>query len=151
MMAAHFVILSHSPMQVALASVMQCKGATRYIPDRVLAGHVFLTKPCQSTVTCVAIWDKHRPLCQSINYYQNTKVCELIIRQQILAQRTRKIMNETCMTNGIRVLSCNDPDFQCGGQTDICQITPSGNKCKGISSIFYRANQLSNLRLVYLR
>lgn len=90
MMAAHFVVLSHSPLQVTLASVMQCKGATRYIPHRVLAGHVFLTKPYQSTVTvaCVAICDEHRPLCQSINYYQNTKVCELIIRQQILAQRT---------------------------------------------------------------
>ena len=88
MMATHFVILSHSPMQVTLASVMQYKGATRSIPDRVLAGHVFLTKPCQSTVACVAICDEHRPLCQSINYYQNTKVCELITRQQILAQRT---------------------------------------------------------------
>ena len=56
--------------------------------DRVLSGHVFLTKPCQSTVACVAICDENRPLFQSINYYQNTKVCELITRQQILAQRT---------------------------------------------------------------
>ena len=57
----------------------------------------------------------------------------------------------TYMTNGMRLLSCNDSDFQCEGQTDICQITPSGNKCKGISSIFHRANQLSNLRFVSLR
>ena len=54
MMAAHFVILSHSQMQVTLASVMQCKGATSSIPDRVLAGHVFLTwQFATSIVLCV--------------------------------------------------------------------------------------------------
>ncbi|KAK2574389.1 hypothetical protein P5673_000548 [Acropora cervicornis] len=128
MMAAHFVILSHLPMQVTLASVMQCKGATRSIPDRVLAGHMFLTKPCQSTVACVAICDEHRPLCQSINYYQNTKT----------ADSSPKDMKDyewaTYITNGMRLLSCNDSDFQCEGQTGICQITPSGNKCKASES-----------------
>ena len=143
MMTALFVILSHSAMQVTLASVMQCKGATRSIPDRVLAGHVSLTKPCKSIVACVMLCDDQRPLCQSINYYQNTKVCEL---NNKTADSSPKDMKDyewaIYMTNGMRLLSCNDSDFQCGGQTDICQITPSGNKCKGIASIFYRANQL---------
>jgi len=150
-MTVLFVILSHPPMQVTLASVMQCKDVTRSIPDRVLAGHVFLTKPAPGIASCVMLCDEHRPLCESINYYQNTKVCEL---NNKTADSNPKDMKDyewaIYMTNGMRLFSCNDSDFQCGGQTDICQIKPSGNKCKGIASIFSRVNQLSNLRFVSL-
>ena len=150
-MTVLFVILSHPPMQVTLASVMQCKDVTRSIPDRVLAGHVFLTKPAPGIASCVMLCDEHRPLCESINYYQNTKVCEL---NNKTADSNPKDMKDyewaIYVTNGMRLFSCNDSDFQCGGQTDICQIKPSGNKCKGIASIFSRVNQLSNLRFVSL-
>ena len=142
---ALFVILGHSPMQGPLASVIQCKTATRSIPDRVLAGHVFLCKPCSSLVVCVMLCDEH-PFCESINYYQNRKVCAL---NNKTADSNPEDMKDyewaIYMTNWLRLRSCSDSDFQCGGQTDICQIKPSGNKCKGMAGIFYKVNQLSNL------
>ena len=142
-MTALFVILGQSPMQVTLASVMQCKEATRSIPDRVLAGHVLFTKPSLSIVACVMLCDEHHPFCESINYYQNTKVCELSNKT---AESNPEDMKDyewaMYMTNWVRLLSCNDSDFQCRGQTDICQIKASGNKCKGMASIFYKEGQL---------
>ena len=151
LMTALFVILSLSPMQVTLASVMQCKGVTRSISDRVLAGHAFLTKSSPTIAACVMLCDEHRHLCESINYYQITKVCEL---NNKTADSNPKDMKDyewaIYMTNGVRLLSC-DSDVRCGGQTDICQMKPSGNTCKGIASIFYRANQLLNLGFVSLR
>lgn len=134
-MTAMFVILVHSPLQVPLASAMQCKDATRSIADRVLADHVFLTKPSSSAVACVILCDAHQPLCESINYYQNTKVCEL---NNKTANSNPEAMKDyewaIYMTNRARILFCNNSDFQCGGQTDICQIKPNGNKCKGMAS-----------------
>ena len=150
-MTALFVILSHSPIQVTLASVMQCKDATRSIPDRVLAGHAFLSKLSPSVVACVMLCDEHDPLCESINYYQNTKVCEL---NNKTAYSNPEDMMEyewaVYMTNRVTPLPCNDSDVQCGRQTDICQAKPSGNKCKGMACIFYGGNHFSNLGCVSL-
>ena len=143
-MTVLFVILGHSLLQVTLSSAMQCKDATRSIPDRVLAGHVFLSEPSLSAVACVILCDAHQPLCESINYYQNTKVCELNNKTVDSNPEDMKDYEWAIyMTNRARILSCNYSDFQCGGQTDICQIKPGGNKCKGMASIFYRVNQLS--------
>lgn len=143
-MTVLFVILGHSLLQVTLSSAMQCKDATRSIPDRVLAGHVFLSEPSPSAVACVILCDAHQPLCESINYYQNTKVCELNNKTVDSNPEDMKDYEWAIyMTNRARILSCNYSDFQCGGQTDICQIKPGGNKCKGMASIFYRVNQLS--------
>ena len=136
-MIALFVILGHSSLQVPLASAMQCKDATRSIPDRVLAGHVFLIKPSPSAIACVILCDGHQPLCESINCYQNTKVCEL---NNKTADSNPEDMKDyewaIYMTNRARILSCNNSDFQCGGQTHICEMKPSGNKCKGMTSTF---------------
>jgi len=149
---ALFVIFGHSSMQGPLASVIQCKNATRSIPDRALAGHAFLSKPCSSLVACVMLCDEHHPFCASINYYQNRKVCEL---NNKTADSNPEDMKEYewafYMTNGLPLRSCNDSDFQCGGQTDICQIKPSGNKCKGMAGVFYKVNQFSNSGLVNKR
>ena len=136
---ALFMILSHSPMQVTLASVMQCKDATRSIPDRVLAGHAFLTKPSPSVVACVMLCDEHNPLCESTNYYQNTKVCELNNKTADSNPGDMKDYEWAIyMTNRVRPLPCNnDSDFQCGQQTDICQIKPRGNKCKGMAIVSF--------------
>ena len=35
------------------------------------------------------------------------------------------------MTNSVRLLPCNNSDYACERQTDICQIKQGGNKCEG--------------------
>lgn len=140
------VILGHSPMQGPLASVIQCKNATRSIPDRVLTGHVFLSKPCSSLVACVMLCDGYHPFCESINYYQNRKVCELNNRTADSNPEDMKDYEWAFyMTNGLRLRSCSDFDFQCRGHTDICQIKPSSNMCKGMAGFFCKISQTSNL------
>ncbi|KAL9978372.1 hypothetical protein ACROYT_G015875 [Oculina patagonica] len=128
--ATLFLIL-YCPVQVTLASAAQCKDATYSIPNRVLTGHAFLTKPSPSIGDCVISCIERDPLCESINYYRKTKTCEL--NDKTINSYPDDIVDfewAIYMTNSVRLLPCDDLDFKCGRQTDICHLKEGGNKCK---------------------
>lgn len=86
-------------------------------------------------MSCIA----RDPLCESTNYYRKTKACEL--NDKTAETNPEDLVDyewAIYMTNRVRPLPCNnDSDFQCGQQTDICQIKPSGNKCKGMAIVSF--------------
>ena len=120
------------PVHVSLASVMQCNDTTYSIANRVLTGHAFLTKPSPNIEDCVISCIECDPSCVSINYYRKTKVCELN-NKTVDSNPDNMVDFEWAiyMTNSLRFLPCNDFDFECGRQTDICLLKKGGSKCKG--------------------
>ncbi|KAL9978374.1 hypothetical protein ACROYT_G015877 [Oculina patagonica] len=121
-------------VQVTLASLRQCKDATYSIADRVLVGHALLTETCPSIGDCVALCVERDPLCESVNYYRKTKICELNDKTEDSNPDDMVDFEWAIyMTNSVRLLSCNNSDLECGRQTDICHLEIGGNKCKGIS------------------
>ena len=137
MLITAVLVLLCYPSHVTFASVTQCKEATHTIPNRKLAGHAFLIKHSPSIEDCVILCIARNPLCESCNYYRKTKVCEL---NDKTAESNPEDMVDydwaIYMTNNVRLLPCNDFDFECGRQTDICQIKQGGNKCEGKLTTF---------------
>ena len=134
--AAMLVLLCYTS-QVTLASVTQCKDATRSITNRVLAGHAFFTKRSPNIEDCVMSCIARDPLCESTNYYRQTKVCEL--NDKTAETNPEDLVDcdwAIYMTNSVRLLPCNGFDSECGRQTDICQIKQGENKCEGKLSSF---------------
>ena len=119
-------------VQVTLASTKQCKEATYSIPNRVLAGSAILAKSSPGLQDCVILCVEHDPLCESINYYRKTKVCEL--NNKTIDSNPEDMVDfelAIYMTNSVRLLPCNGFDLECGRQTDICHVKQGGNNCKG--------------------
>ncbi|KAL9978371.1 hypothetical protein ACROYT_G015872, partial [Oculina patagonica] len=132
--ATLFVVLL-CPLQEALASFEQCKEATFSIPNRVLVGHALLTKPSPSIGDCMISCIERDPLCESINYYRKTKICEL--NDKNINSNSEDMVDfewAIYMTNSERVPPCNLDD-ECGRQTDICRhLRTGGNNCKACNS-----------------
>ncbi len=135
--ATLFVVLL-CPLQEALASFEQCKEATFSIPNRVLVGHALLTKPSPSIGDCMISCIERDPLCESINYYRKTKICEL--NDKNINSNSEDMVDfewAIYMTNSERVPPCNLDD-ECGRQTDICRhLKTGGNNCKGKNTSVY--------------
>ena len=127
------LLLLYYTSQVTLASVTQCEDATHSIPHRVLVSHAFFTKQSPNIEDCVMSCIASDTSCESTNYYRETKVCEL--NDKTAESNPEDLVDyewAIYMTNSVRLLPCNDFDYECGRQTDICQIKQRGNRCEGM-------------------
>ena len=128
---AMFTLLCYTS-QATFSSGAQCEEAARSIPNRVLEGHAFFTKQSPNIEDCVMSCVARDPLCESTNYYRQTKVCEL--NDKTAESNPEDLVDyewAIYMTNSVRLLPCNGFDSECGRQTDICQIKQAGSKCEG--------------------
>ena len=134
MIITAILVLLCYPSQVTsltFASVTQCT-ETNSIANRVLVGHAFFTKQSPDIEDCVISCINRDPLCDSTNYYRETKVCEM--NDKNAESNPDDLVDyewAIYMTNSVRLLRCNTSDYECGRQTDICQIKQGGNKCEG--------------------
>lgn len=131
MIITAMLVLLCYPSQVTFASIAQCT-ETNSIANRVLVGHAFFTKQSPDIEDCVISCINRDPLCDSTNYYRETKVCEL--NDKNAESNPDDLVDyewAIYMTNNVRFLRCNNFDYECERQTDICQIKQGGNKCEG--------------------
>lgn len=157
MIITAMLVLLCYPSQVTLASIAQCT-ETNSIANRVLVGHAFFTKQSPDIEDCVISCINRDPLCDSTNYYRETKVCEL--NDKNAESNPDDLVDyewAIYMTNSVRFLRCNNFDYECERQTDICQIKQGGNKCEGknqtasLESIFSNSLFLSLIPVLILR
>ena len=109
MIITAILVLLCYPSQVTsltFASVTQCT-ETNSIANRVLVGHAFFTKQSPDIEDCVISCINRDPLCDSTNYYRETKVCEM--NDKNAESNPDDLVDyewAIYMTNSVRLLRC---------------------------------------------
>ncbi|PFX12789.1 Coagulation factor V [Stylophora pistillata] len=120
-------LLIYCQLRYTLSSVTQCQEATYSIPNRVLTGHGFATRPSTTMESCV-IFCAEDPMCKSINYFRKRKICELNNSSAVMSPESMVDSELSIyMTNAF---SACHLDVECGGPEEICQLLESGGECK---------------------
>ena len=133
--ATSFVIIYWQVRDI-LSSVTECQEATYSIQNRILAGHAFTTRPSATIEVCVILCGEH-PNCKSINYFRNSKTCELNNMSRVSSPEHMVVFESAMyMTNAFRV-PCNY-DIECERQEEICQLAVGGSKCKGNLYVIFK-------------
>ena len=126
---ATFFVMIYWQLRDTLSSVTQCQDATYSIPNRILKGHTFTTKPSATMESCV-IFCGEGLNCKSINFYRKAKTCEL---NNISAVTSPESMVDfelaLYMTNAF-LMPCFF-DAECKLPEEICQLVEGGRKCTG--------------------
>ena len=133
--ATSFVIIYWQVRDI-LSSVTECQEATYSIQNRILAGHAFTTRPSATIEVCVILCGEH-PNCKSINYFRNSKTCELNNMSRVSSPKHMVVFESAMyMTNAFPV-PCNY-DIECERQEEICQLAVGGSKCKGNLYVIFK-------------
>ena len=126
---ATFFVMIYWHLRATLSSVTQCQDATYSIPNRILKGHTFTTKPSATMESCV-IFCGEGLNCKSINFYRKAKTCELNNMSAVTSPESMVDFELALYMTNAFLMPCFF-DAECKLPEEICELVEGGRKCTG--------------------
>ena len=126
---ATFFVMIYWHLRDTLSSVTQCQDATSSIPNRILKGHTFTTKPSATMESCV-IFCGEGLNCKSINFYRKAKTCELNNMSAVTSPESMVDFELALYMTNAFLMPCFF-DAECKLPEEICELVEGGRKCTG--------------------